>query len=161
MLQPMTISSNLSPESKQKITNDNILTLYKKVNEQDKKIIDRMIQGKQGVPGIAGLGANEYRMNFSYGDATPESIALVSAGTTIQTVTVIILTAFNGTGAALSVGIDGFPNLLMAASKCAPSIVATFMIYPQYKFTTSNTIKLFITPGTGATTGNGEIIINY
>lgn len=98
-------------------------------------------------------------LTFAYGDATPALIATILAGTRLFNVRVSIETPFNGTGADISVGTLASPNLIADASVMDPSVAAVFEFSPQDLFLVDTPIYLFITPGAGATTGTGSVIL--
>ena len=106
------------------------------------------------------IGASSEEIPFSWGDATPRIMYEIMAGLTINMIKLIIQTAFNGTGATLSLGIIGTPELFMATTENIPSVVGTYIVTPGYKFTSTNTVRLFITPGS-ASSGNGVILIDF
>jgi len=49
----------------------------------------------------------------------------------------------------------------MSASQCIPSELGIYEVNPGYEFTAEGTVLLFITPGTGASTGKGVILVDY
>ena len=107
------------------------------------------------------VGPDCKESNFSWGDATPAVLGDFVVGNTIYAIRVVILTVFNGVGAALSVGVTGSPSLLMGVNECDPKMVGTYEVTPGYKLVGPATIRLYITPGAGATAGNGKIMIDY
>ena len=110
-----------------------------------------------------GPGESTHRLvlDFSYGDATPEAIGTLPADRAVLSVVVSIETAFDGTGAALSVGVTGSLSALMATSQNAPETVASYETFPGVSYGTDKTIYLSITPGSGASTGQGQAVIEY
>ena len=106
------------------------------------------------------VGPSSEEIAFSWGDATPRIIQEMVTGLTINMIKLVIQTAFNGTGATLSLGIIGTPELFMATTENIPSVVGTYIVTPGYKFTSTNTVRLFITPGS-ASSGNGVILIDF
>jgi hypothetical protein len=98
---------------------------------------------------------------FSWGDATPAVLTDMVVGTMIWAIDLVLFEAFDGIAASLSIGITGTPDLFMATSQCDPYTVGVYSVTPGHKCTTTDAIKLFITPGAGASRGTGKIIINY
>lgn len=96
---------------------------------------------------------------FAYGDATPRSIATVDAGVVVTTVQIIIVTPFNGVGAALQLGDAGQADRLMSSSEVDPTFAAEYEANPNYTYSSSTPILLTITPGAGATTGAGFVLV--
>lgn len=105
------------------------------------------------------IGASSEEIAFSWGDATPRIVYEMIAGLTVNTIKLIIFNAFDGVGATLSLGITGTPELFMKIIEIDPTKIATYLVTPGYKFATTDTIRLFITPGSGASKGNGVIVI--
>jgi hypothetical protein len=104
---------------------------------------------------------SEYQSSFSWGDATPAVLAEVDAGKTVYSITLVILEPFNGDGASLSVGVAGNPELFMAASECDPKTTGVYCVTPGYRFASAGTLRLFITPGAGASAGHGVVMIDF
>lgn len=113
--------------------------------------------------GGGGTGETEHRLvlDFAYGDATPEVIGTVPANSTVLSVLISIETAFDGSGAALSVGTLASPSSLMSASQNAPSTVAQYEVFPGVSYGTDTALYLTITPGGGATAGHGQVVVDY
>jgi hypothetical protein len=117
--------------------------------------------GPHGPPGEIGPSASEDQSNFSWGDATPAILFESEAGTTIYEISLVILEPFDGIGAALSIGVTGDPELFMAGDECDPKTAGVYSVTPGYKFAAAGTIRLFITPGAGASKGNGAVMIDF
>lgn len=105
--------------------------------------------------------ATETQIPFSWGDATPAVLGVFEVGKIIYSISLVILEPFDGIGASLSIGVDGNADLFMATNECDPKTAEVYSVTPGYKFAVEKTVKLFITPGAGATKGNGVIMINY
>lgn len=102
---------------------------------------------------------NAIEINFSFGDASPSFIAIILATKLIYKAAVIITTPFNGVGAMLSLG-DAVDNQsLIATSQNLPNSLATYETSPNISYPSNTTINLYITPGAGATSGAGTILI--
>ena len=104
--------------------------------------------------------SNEVEVLFSWGDATPEIIVSMAAGKIVNLASIIIVTPFNDIGATLSLGVLGSPELFMKKTECDPSNQGVYTTSPAYKFLATDTILLFITPGS-ASMGDGKVVINF
>ena len=109
--------------------------------------------GIQGPPGPGILAP----INFAWGDATPALLLTAVAGKRIYVVEIILFTAFNGAGAALSVGPLAAPAELMSASENNPAAVASYETNPDKLYASQTAIYLHITPGSGASAGAGQV----
>jgi hypothetical protein len=95
---------------------------------------------------------------FSYGDPTPWQLARVASGKTVLTVTVGILTPFNGTTPSLTIGDSGDPARFMSLDLSTAS--GTYEVNPDYLYSTETDINLYLSIGGSTTAGNGIILIN-
>lgn len=116
---------------------------------------------KDGGGGGGGEDTHRLVLDFSWGDASPEAIGTLPADKTALAVLLSIETAFNGSGAALSVGPSGSPAALMATSQNDPATAAQYETFPGISYGTDRTLYLTITPGSGASTGHGQVVIEY
>lgn len=114
---------------------------------------------KQGPPGVSGVQPM-FAANFAYGDATPATLVTIAAGKRAYHVRLFIETAFNGTGASLSVGSVASPQELMATTENNPAEVGGYLAYPNKKYVGSTAILLTIVPGSGASAGAGHLQID-
>lgn len=128
------------------------------VSDTEVIVIEVAEQGQRGQNGINGEGA--ITVPFAYGDASPAFIAEALAGKTIYSVQIFITTAFNGTGAALTVGDAGDADRLMQSTENDPSGIAGYSVAPSYKYSVDTDINLTITPGAGASAGAGLLVIS-
>ena len=112
---------------------------------------------EQGIPGAAGLGA--IRKDFGFGDSTPDLIVMANAGDVVYGVEIVIMTPFDGTGAALTIGDSAQNDRLMQSTQNDPTTHATYSASPDYRYTAGMPINLYISPGAGATQGAGFILI--
>lgn len=111
--------------------------------------------GVQGTKGDSGEGVRRYF--FSYGDSSPKILDTVSG--LVSTVSLIILVPFNGVNPSLKIGDSIVKDRLMNVNQNLPSIVAEFQTNPCYLYGVNTQILLTIDPGSGATQGNGYIIL--
>lgn len=97
---------------------------------------------------------------FNFGDATPKSLFTIAAGKTVQSVSIIILEAFNDVTATLSVGDAGDTDRLFETTDILPSVVGTYTTEPGYKYISATPLTLSISPGTSSQ-GSGLVVITY
>lgn len=114
-------------------------------------------RGPQGIPGVSGDGSYP-AVEFAYGDASGVIISLVS-NCEIMLVSLQIEEAFNGAGASIVVGTSGEPDLLMPADYNDPGAIGTYDVTPREELPVNTQIYLTITPGTGATQGRGQLVL--
>ncbi len=99
-------------------------------------------------------------IDFSYGDATPSVLYVPDEDVVLTGVRLAVGTAFNGAGAALSVGSSALPDLYLPASEVDPAIAAGYESIPDAFVSAGESIYLHITPGSGASAGAGRAILN-
>lgn len=114
-------------------------------------------QGIQGIPGPSGAGVLE--IAFAFGDATPKNLVVATANKQVYSVGIHIHTAFNGTGAALSVGDSGDPSRLMGAAMNDPAVAGSYEAAPNHRYGAGTQLLLTITPGAGASQGAGIVTL--
>lgn len=96
---------------------------------------------------------------FSYGDVSPELIGIVPANKLIYSVELIIDTAFNGVGAALSVGDSSNASSMMPTNLNDPTTAGTYSSTPSFLYTSATNVYITIASGSGGTAGNGYVSI--
>lgn len=101
------------------------------------------------------------QMTFGYGDASPADVATAPAGRALLSVRLVILEAFDGIGAALTVGDATVPDRFITASQNAPGVVGLYETTPLFTYGSATNVLLTITPGSGATRGRGLIQLEY
>ena len=116
--------------------------------------------------GDGGTGGTTYDPNFvsiqfAYGDASPVVIGEVPSGKEILEVQIFILTPFNGSGAALQVGIVGTPADLMSSSENDPTVAGEYSVAPLVPYGSATNVILTITPGSGASAGAGIVLVTF
>jgi len=110
-------------------------------------------QGDAGTPGGVNI------ISFAYGDATPTTIITANEGSIISEVQLYIVEAFDGVGAAISVG-DAVDNTrYMDTNENDPSMETTFNTFPTFVMDATRAISLYITPGAGANHGAGFVVV--
>lgn len=136
--------------------------------EQDTHVISTVAEiavvtvgeaGPAGPAGPPGSAAGTYQATFAYGDASPAIVATVPAGKVVYEVEIAIVTPFDGAGAALSVGDAGLPDRLMTLIENDPTQRGSNTTAPAYQYASDTDILLTITPGAGASQGNGIVFI--
>jgi hypothetical protein len=90
---------------------------------------------------------------------SPLLLGTVATGTHINTVTVEVTTAFNGSGAVLSIGPDSNHILLMKEIHNDLSAVGSYQITPSYQVSNNLDIKIFFDLKS-STTGSATISIS-
>lgn len=120
--------------------------------------------GPQGPPGTPGLdaGGTIPAVTFQFGDASPATIATTPNDATREMVLVSfqVEQAFDGVGASVSLGISGQPELLMPTVTDLLSVVGVYEFAPRVELPASTPIILTINPGSGASSGRGQFVMN-
>lgn len=98
---------------------------------------------------------------FSWGDASPVAIGSVPAGGRVTRIDLLITTPFNGLGAAITLGDSGDPDRLVTTEQNMPSQVATYEVHPGHLYASATPILLAITPGSGASSGAGTVLLHF
>jgi len=98
-------------------------------------------------------------LDFAYGDATPAPLMVARAGYRVDAIEVDIDEAFDGAGAALTVGPAADPGQLIEAGLIDPATPASYELSPQVIYADDTPLFLFITPGAGASAGRGVVFI--
>ena len=98
------------------------------------------------------------RIPFAYGDASPRVVQSIRAETLIVAVQVVVTTAFNGEGSAIQV-VDSLGGVLLSTAQVDPSTVDTYESTPGVVLGEGTDILIQITPGSGATSGAGYLVI--
>ncbi|MBC1235910.1 hypothetical protein [Nostoc sp. 2RC] len=96
---------------------------------------------------------------FSYGDVNSRLIYTTGDNEIILTVTIVIITPFNGVGASISIGDSLVNDRLANNSQIYLEQAGEYSVNPVYKYTSVTPINLYLNQGTGASQGNGYIII--
>ncbi|MGJ5628094.1 hypothetical protein [Nostoc sp. CALU 1950] len=110
--------------------------------------------------GAADIGSTvDKDIYFSYSDVSSRLIYTTGTNEIILTVTVVILTPFNGTNPSISIGDSTVNDRLANNTQIYLSEVGEYATNPTYKYTSATPINLYLTAGAGATQGNGYILI--
>ncbi len=125
------------------------------IDEVDTIIIASGEQGPRGIPGPIPPNST-ISFPFRWGDATPADLGAFLG--VLVTVSIIVLTPFDGVNTQLSVYGSGHPDLLPAAD-VIPSELGRYESNPGVHFGTSTQIYLNITPGAGASQGEGIVYL--
>lgn len=111
--------------------------------------------------GPSGDVASEIHATFSWGDVSSVIIGSMAENAVIHSINFVVLEVYDGSGAEVTIGTVADPDLLLSANDVDLKTIGTYLISPGYKFPADTDIKLFNTPGAGASTGNGTVVINY
>lgn len=114
-------------------------------------------QGPAGATGPSGVATPAY--TFYFGDATPALITTLPAGTRIFALELAINAAFDGIGAAVTVGTLADNDALLRSDQVNPGLAAIYESSPNLVLGEDTAIYLFISPGSGASQGNGSVSI--
>jgi hypothetical protein len=96
---------------------------------------------------------------FAYTDVSSRLIYTTDENEIILTVTVVILTPFNGTGVSISIGDSSISDRLVNNTQVYLDQAGEYSINPVYKYTSATPINLYLNQGTGGTQGSGYILI--
>jgi len=99
------------------------------------------------------------KIPFAYGDASPRVVQSIRTDTLIVAVQVVITTQFDGVGSAIQV-VDSLGGVLLDAAQVNPSAVDTYESTPGVVLPEGTDILIQITPGSGATSGAGYLVIH-
>jgi hypothetical protein len=117
--------------------------------------------GVQGPRGPAGASASGIpTLNFAFGDATPATVLSLGENLEITWISLQIEEAFDGVGAQIQLGTAASPGLLMDSWQSDPSAALTFEVSPRVELSSGTAIILTIIPGSGASQGRGQFVIN-
>lgn len=117
-------------------------------------------QGPKGDQGDAGTGASGISYHaFAYGDSSPSTLETVASGKAVVNAKILIEEAFDGTGATLKLGDVSDAESVMAAADNDPATVGTYETAPGVSWGSSTALRLTITPGSGASTGSGVVVL--
>lgn len=111
-------------------------------------------------PNFLQLKRRAVQLPFAWNDVSPVAVdPEVEAGALVCEVSIHISEAFDGAGAALTVGDDLDADRLMEASRNLPGAVGSYTRHPSYRYAVSTVLKLSVTPGAGATAGRGLLTV--
>lgn len=114
--------------------------------------------GPQGPPGAPGTTIAP--IAFAYGDAASSVWTATHAGL-LAYVRVIIRTAFNGASPTLEVGVNADVDAALPAAFNDPTAAQEFENTPDIQMAPGDTVTLTISPGIGATQGNGVLLLEF
>jgi hypothetical protein len=104
------------------------------------------------VSGGAGTGVLKVGP-FQFNSLSPITAVELEVGQVINRIEAVVSAPFNGAGAQVTVGTDLTPDLILSDSDIDLLNAGTYLVYPTWVASSPTTIKVFITPGTLATTG--------
>lgn len=105
-------------------------------------------------------GESGIKHSFSWGDVSSTLIETMDTGVTITAIYFIVQEVFDGVGATVTIGTVADPDLLMGVADVDLTSIGTYLVSPGYKFAAETEVKIFNTPGSGASTGAGSLVIN-
>lgn len=160
------ISDPGAPEIIQIVDGDVIENISLEVAQETVEITNEIVESietiERGVPGPQGPPGNiAPAIHFDYGDATPATLYTPETEQVIVSVSLNVLTPFNGVGAKVSIGTQEHPELLMAQDENDLSTASSWEASPAEQIAPGTPIKAFITPGGGATQGRCRVLIEY
>lgn len=127
------------------------------VDQRNRRAVIAVAAGRRGPAGPSGSALPP--ISFGYGDATPRLIHAFDAPAMLAELQLVIQQPFDGEGATLRLRTDT-GLVLMNTDQNAPDLAATFETTPAAKLPAGTLLYLDITPGAGATTGAGQILLN-
>lgn len=104
--------------------------------------------------------ATQIQVPFAFDDASPVNVKLMASGSVVYQALLCITTAFDGTGASLTLGDAGQADRLMTAAQNDPYTVGNNESNPAHEYASSTQVRLTITPGT-ATQGAGVLVLLF
>jgi len=129
--------------------------------EREETIVEVSSPGPQGRRGETGAtGGTLAPINFSYGDATPKLLYTPTDNVVIDLAQIVLRTVFDGVGASLSVGTMADHESVISLNSNDPYEAATYETSPEKQLSSGESLYLFITSGTGATQGSGQIVLS-
>lgn len=127
------------------------------VDENVVEVIEVAEQDPEGIQGVPGAPA--IVVNFQFGDVASQVIHTFTANGYFLRLRAEISVPFDGDGSGISVGTVSDNNLLLSADEIFTSQVMAMEKANSASFNTDDEIRLFITPGFGATQGSGRVIL--
>lgn len=130
-------------------TTNQLVVIEPDLNQQILQVKDEVVQILTiGIPGIQGEKGDSGDSNptffFDYGDATPRIITTAAQKLIIRGISLLIVEAFNGINAGLTIGTDANPQLLMGVDDNVPSTIGCFETSPNEEILPGTQIKVFI-----------------
>lgn len=127
--------------------------------------IDRPTQVSVGTPGLqgppgSGAGGGIAPIAFAFGDA-PGTVWTPAQSGLLSYARVIVDEVFNGSGAQLVVGTGSDPDAVMPAAYVDLTALQEFENTPDIHLNVGEAVRLTITPGAGASTGAGRLLLNF
>lgn len=115
------------------------------------------VAGRRGATGPSGSALPA--ISFGYGDASPRLIHVFDEPALLAELQLVVQEPFDGEGAELLLRTQS-GQVLLDSDQNAPGLVATFETTPAAQLPAGTAIYLDITPGLGATTGAGQVLLN-
>lgn len=128
--------------------------------------VAELLRGPKGEPGAAGPAGSAGPVylaappiGFSFGDASPRVFPAADAARLVLSVSVNIVTPFDGVAPSLRLGTLEQPELLVAAAQIDLGSTTEFEFSPNRVLAAAQGFVLTLAPGAGATQGSGWIVI--
>ena len=103
----------------------------------------------------------EISHTFSYGDATPYVLYTMGAVKTVSRVLLSINTPINGAAPSITVGDNSVSDSLMASTTNLPGVAGSYETTPMKSLPLGATVLFSLVPGSGASSGTGEVKIFF
>ena len=97
--------------------------------------------------------------NFAFGDASPSIIYTAAEDAEVMVASLQIDVPFNGSGATLSLGVTGSPGAMLPTAYIDPAAVGVYESSPRITLLAGQAIILTIVPGSGASAGAGQVVV--
>jgi len=107
------------------------------------------------------LFARTIAVPFAWGDASPLNLGTVPADKIVESVSILVTEAFDGTGASLTVGDASDPDGLLIAAENDPTQLGGYESHPGISYGTDTVVQLTINPGSSPSQGQGLVTIRY
>jgi hypothetical protein len=114
--------------------------------------------GERGLPGTS--GGTIPPIAFTYGEAPHDVFTAPSDGRVVLS-RIGISEAFDGAGAQITVGTSANHDALIGADDNDPMQLGQYETVPDFDLSEGDGVRIYITPGTGATQGAGFLFIEF
>lgn len=104
-------------------------------------------------------GTGRIKTSFGFGDATPKTITTLPVNTTVLTSQIIITEVFDGANPSLQLGDSTYIDRFLNIPSEGLTNLFEFETNVTHTYTSETGIILTITPGAGASSGKGFVII--
>lgn len=105
------------------------------------------------------LGPDLQEISFTFATASPLRITPLRIGDRMVRAIVIIDTVFDGAGASLTLGTAALPAGILSAAAITVTVLGNYATLTVFQVAVAADLQLTITPGGGATTGAGRVLL--